>query len=513
MRLKKLYELVGYQCPLKLSKIEVVVNPWEHQIEDLRCLTKHERFGIWNDAGTGKSLAMYASSSLWAALGNKVVVTMPPKLVGQWIKEFKATLKGVDEVLTIFNYATLNSTQKKRVLHDWINGNKPTPDILVVSYNNFRDLHPIKRKQNRRVKNSEGKYEIIKAPPVLRHHPLKQLGYSVLQFDEAHKLKNSDSTVHKVLWKWVGESQGDYAVHLFSGSPIPNTLMDAYGMIRLINPEAYLTKRSFERNHVVYDEFSDFKEVLEYKNKDLLYKNLYQNGRRVTKEDALKDLPPLLPIQNEIELHKEHRDLYRKLLNERILELPDGDVIDASDASKLRQVAMQLLTSPELYTDKKFPNELENWLFETLESIGNNKVVIFCHYKSTVRKLRELLKDFNPAILFGETKDGDAQVDKFNNDPTCKTFIVNIDSGGAGLNLQVSSYVIFYEPPQTPMQAHQGIARCWRGGQKKSVTAYFNRISRTVSALRLSKLLDKEREANEVVRDRLTLINDLLNTE
>lgn len=511
MRLSKLYQKCGFDCPDSLSHIEINVEPWAHQVEDLHCLLDNERYGIWNDAGTGKSLAMYASSALWAALGNKTVVTMPPKLCGQWIKEFKDKFRGIEDVVTIFDYSKLTAKKKKDALYRWVNGLEPPPDILVVSYNNFRDLHPIKRKQNRRVKQPDGSYEIIKSPAPLRHHPLKTLGYSVLQFDEAHKLKNSDSTVHKVLWKWVGESEGDYALHLFTGSPIPNTLMDAYGMIRLVNPEAYLTKRAFERKHVVYNEFSDFKEIDHFENEELLYENLYKHGRRVTKTDVL-DLPPMLPIQHDIELSAAHRKLYRNLLNERFLELPDGTVIDASDASKLRQVAMQLLTSPEMYTDEKITNELESWLFETLEAIGKHKIILFCHYKSTVKKLADVLSSYNPAVLYGETKDGDEQVRKFNEDPSCGIFIVNIDSGGAGLNLQISSYIIFYEPPQTPMQAHQGIARSWRGGQNKSVTVFFPRITKTIAAKRISNLLDKEQVNNAVVRDRDALLYELLET-
>ncbi|EOV8094071.1 TPA: hypothetical protein NGR52_004226 [Vibrio parahaemolyticus] len=512
MKLSRLYEQCGFDCPRMLEHIEINVEPWEHQVEDLRCLLGNERYGIWNDAGTGKSLPMFASAALWAALGNRTVVTMPPKLVGQWIKEFKAKLKGIEDVVSIFDYSKLSSVKKKRVLNAWLNGEDTPPDILVVSYNNFRDLHPIKRKQNRRVKKPDGTFEIIKSARPLRNHPLKTLGYSVLQFDEAHKLKNSDSTVHKVLWKWIGETSGEFAIHLFTGSPIPNTLMDAYGMIRLVNPDAYLTKRSFERKHVVYDEFSDFKEIESFENVDLLYENLYKYGRRVTKSDVL-DLPPMLPIQQDIELSAAHRKLYRQLLTERFLELPDGSVIDASEASKLRQVAMQLLTSPELYSDEKIVNELEAWLFETLETIGKHKVIIFCHYKSTVKKLARILDELNPAILFGETKDGDAQVEKFDTDPTCGVFIVNMDSGGAGLNLQVANYIIFYEPPQTPMQAHQGIARSWRGGQDKSVTVYFPRITRTVAAKRLENLLDKEEVNNAVVRDKDALLYELLETD
>lgn len=508
------YQAAGIECPTPLADIVMGLKPWDHQVGDLRYLVAKERFGIWNDAGTGKTIPMQASIAMWAALGNQVVMVMPPKLIGQWIGNFKSDFIGIEKVLDICPFSTYNARKKRQLLTSWQSGEK-IPDVLVMSYNTFRDLHPIKRKPAKRVKQPDGTFISERPKPPPRHHPLKQLGYAVLYFDEAHALKNNASTVHKVLWKWVGDSEGEFVVHLFTGSPIPNTLMDAFGMIRLVYPECYPTKRSFERAHVVYDPYSDFREIQEFKDPERLYANLYTNGRRVTKQDVLKDLPPMIPIQQTIELSKEHRKLYRKLMTQRILELPDGDIIDATHVSKLRQTAMQLLTSPELYTDEKINNEIENWLMETINSINANdhKIIIFCYYKRTVEKLTKLLQHLNPSVIYGSTKDPEHERKKFISDPSSRAIIMNIDSGGTGLNLQVSHYVIFYEPPITPMQANQGISRSHRGGQDKAVTVFLNRVKATIAAKRLDDLLDKEANNNLVVKDRHQLLNELLGQE
>lgn len=505
--LSNFFNAAGVDCPDPLYGVKMRLKPWDHQIGDLKCLVANERFGIWNDAGTGKTLAMQASIAMWASLGNPVVMVMPPKLIGQWCGNFVGDFIGIDKILTICPFGKYNARKKKQLLTAWQNGTEPIPDVVVMSYNAFRDLHPIKKKPAR---TPNGKPTLP-----LRNHPLKGLGYAVLYFDEAHALKNNGSTIHKVVWKWVGESVGEYILHLFTGSPIPNTLMDSYGMIRMVYPEAYPTKRSFERKHVIYNPYSDFMEIEGYKETEVLYENLYKNGRRVTKQDVLHDLPPMVPIQQEVILSKEHRALYRKLMKERILELPEGEILDATNVSKLRQTALQILSSPELYTEDKIKNEVEDWLLDLVESINPNdhKIIIFCYFKQTVKKLRALYAKYNPAVIFGETNNPDAEIDKFTNDPNCRLAILNIDSGGVGLNLQVSYYQIFYEAPMTPMQANQCIARSHRGGQTKAVTAYFSRIKNTIAAKRLDNLLEKEASNNLVVKDKHQLLHELLGSD
>lgn len=491
--------------PKKLRGIKMLHSPWEHQLGDLQHLLDNFRSAIWNDAGTGKTLPMQAISMIYAALGNKVIAVMPPVLIEQWQESLREEYIGSD---TVFDIQIFSGTpaKRKKLLAEWQEkGN--APDILLMSYEKFRDLHPAKNKQK---KLANGDVKVIKK---LRYHPLRTLGFDLLVFDEAHKLKNASSSVHKTVKKYLKDNE-DCCIKLFTGSPIPNTLSDAYGMISLIDPEAYPTKRRFEHLHCEFNPYSDFREIIGYKNTELLYENLYKYGRRVTKQEALADLPECLPSQTKLKLYPEHKKLYTDLLRTRIMEI-DGDMIDATHDSKFRQLALQLVSCPSMFTDKPVKSVLEEWLANLLENINlkEHKVVVFCYFQMTVEFLAEKYAEYNPATIYGKTKDAEAERKKFVNDDDCRLAILNIDSGGVGLNLQVSHYIIFYENPITPHQANQGLARCHRGGQKEIVRAYFPRVVGTIAAKRLTNLLSKEALNNAVVRDKHKLLKELLGSD
>ena len=488
-------------APDFLKGIELEDAPWNHQFGDVGHLLTYTRAGLWNDAGTGKTMPMQASALFYASLENKVVVVMPPTLIGQWWDELK---DNYHNHARFFEVSALRGTvsQKEKLIsayHEF-----GWPDILLMSYEQFRNMHPLKEKRRK----TKGGVKITKP---LRFHPLKTNGYRVLLFDEAHKLKNSASTVHKVLWRYVRNDLENFALQLYTGSVIANTLMDAYGMIRLITPDVYPTKRSFEQQHVEFNNNSDFREVIGFKNTDLLYKNLYRQGRRITKQMGLKDLPDIIPTQYKITLAPAHKKLYTDLVKRRVLEY-DGEMIDATHVSKFRQLAFQLISNPEKYTDLKIDNVLDKWMDDMIDSvnIAENKVIIFCYYRQTVERLAEKYAQYNPAVIYGGTKDVDKERLNFTKNDACRLAILNLDSGGVGLNLQVSHYLFFYEPPITPHQANQAISRAHRGTQKEVVNIGMPRIIGTIAARRLSSLLKKEAENNTVVRDKHKLLNELL---
>jgi hypothetical protein len=57
---------------------------------------------------------------------------------------------------------------------------------------------------------------------------------------------------------------------------------------------------------------------------------------------------------------------------------------------------------------------------------------------------------------------------RFRNDPACKAFL-STDAGGVGLNLQVASAVVNFEPPWNPARLEQRIGRVHRLGQAQPV--------------------------------------------
>jgi SNF2 family DNA or RNA helicase len=238
-----------------------------------------------------------------------------------------------------------------------------------------------------------------------------------------------------------------------TGSPIENNLTDAYGLIALLTPSRYGSYRSFERIHCLMT-YGRFPQIIGYTNQDYAWESLYLKGRRVTKKEAV-DLPPRLISEIQVSLASKHIELYKQLVTERVLELGDG-VIDATTASSLYQKVQRMLICPESFYDGKWTTEntLITALDELIHSLGGRKLLLFCWYTDSIRKLAMRYSHLNPATLYGEVtgKEREEQKQKFIGDESCKLMIMNPRSGGVGVDqLQtVCSHVAFIEPISVP---------------------------------------------------------------
>ena len=484
--------------------------PWQFDTmkEAIATITQHDRFGDFSDAGTGKTFPMQFVSVVFASYGNKVVCVMPPILCEQFYETFTEFFIGIEKHLTIH---ILNQSPKKRdkLMKEWDTGG--WPDILLMSYQMFKVYA-----DRRRVFEKKKKVEGTPRPITVRTpnpYPdlLRQKGYSLLIADEAHALKDPGSQTHKRFWEYLEDTKGQYGLYLATGSPSGNTPEDAYGLIRLKTPEAYASKRMFDSDHVILDRNSKFRQVLGFKNFDLLNKNLYKNARRVSNE-VFRTVKEPQVIEVRVALEPAHKSLYDQVVQQRLLELPDGETLNAINDNKMRQIAKQLISSPQQYTDKKIHNSLLDTMDQTLEGIdtSKSKVIIFAYYKLTVETLAKHYAALNPAVINGSSDTSKGR-EKFLRDDSCKLAIINWQSGGVGLNLQESChYLLFAETPTVPKDCWQAIARVDRNGQKNQVIAYFFRVIKTIAGKHIKTLIKKDAVNNQVVRDKRALLGELM---
>jgi hypothetical protein len=129
-------------------------------------------------------------------------------------------------------------------------------------------------------------------------------------------------------------------------------IIDCYGLIRLLTPEAYSSKANFEYVHCVKEpmplQMMHMAKTIHYRDLDRLHDNLYAQARRVLKKDV-SDLPPRLFTEYLVSLSPKHLALYNQIVEERMLEI-DEELIDMTTAQALYQATQQILLNPE----KKF---------------------------------------------------------------------------------------------------------------------------------------------------------------
>jgi SNF2 family DNA or RNA helicase len=460
--------------------------PFNHQIGDLNHLAQHTRSGLWSSPGVGKTLPAQGYGLWLTGSGNKVVYLMPPILVPQFLQSLASNYPGIDQHVVA---ASLQGAPKQRekLIASW---GERWPDLLMLSYRMFVQYHML----------------------------LKANGYTCVVVDEATCLKTSSSKIHAAVKVFAGkhgpESNG---VVLMTGSPVDTNISDAYGLIAILNPNRYGSRRAFDRAHCIYaselGQSYNRDTIVAYKNHNYLHHSLFLSGRRVLKSEV-SDLPPRLITEYPIDLHPRHKALYKKLVDERMVELGD-QLIDMTTQSALYQAMQRVLLSPERYTDEKIDNEIFNLLDSLLDSLEGHKVVVYAWFQASIEAIMARYARLNPVSIYGKTTPAQRESNKhkFINDPDCKLWVSNPKSGGVGVDgLQhVSSHTIFAEVCPFPGTTQQAIDRQHRTGQHAdSVNVYILVPTGTVAVKLRNDLLRKDAQQELVVCDKRTILHDLL---
>jgi SNF2 family DNA or RNA helicase len=470
--------------------------PFEHQIADLNHMATFTRAGLYNEPGTGKTMPVQAYGIWLASQGNRVVYVMPPVLVAQFVGTLGKSYPGYDKYISS---GILQGTPKQRgkLINSW---EGKWPDILVMSFRMFVDYH-------KQLKEEQG--------------------YTCVVVDEATAVKSPSSQLHNCVKIFGGNHRNDSnGVVLMTGSPIDTNVVDAYGLIAIVTPDRYGSKKMFERTHCIFakkvitgadgEEKNYFNQIVAYQNYDVLNQALFLQGRRVKKSDV-SDLPPRLITEIPVTLNRSHRELYQKAVDERMIEIGE-QVIDMTTQSALYQSMQRLLLNPDQFTDQAIENEVLITLDALLETLEGKKVVIYAWFQSSVEKLKLRYEHLNPATLYGKTVGSkrEAEKMKFINDPTCRIIIANPRSGGVGVDgfQDVSSHVVFAEVCPFPGVFQQSIDRLHRTGQKaESVNVYILVPTGTVAVKLRNDLVKKDYQQELAVRDKRTILSALMGDE
>ena len=287
---------------------------------------------------------------------------------------------------------------------------------------------------------------------------------------------------------------------LLTATPI-NKPTDAYGLIQTINPGIYRSYIQFERIHVLeYDHFDNPKE---YDELDLLGENLLINGTLRSAADHL-DLPPLNISVIEYELHPKHMEIYKQLVEERIVEI-DGEIkLDVLQATALYHALQRVIMSPEIagYGGSVTGMEILDTLVES-----TNKYLVFNNYKLTNKKV---MKTYDIGGSFGGLT---AKVkDKFIADfkeGDLEGLACHVKSAGVGLDLPNCQYIFVTELPITPRDFYQLVGRCHRQGQTLPVFVSVLVARNTIQATLHRKIADKDDLMKKVVNTPRSLRDDL----
>lgn len=320
----------------------------------------------------------------------------------------------------------------------------------------------------------------------LKDYINKYRRYEAIIFDEIHYCKNTSTARSKACLSIAEHIPFRYG---YSGSLIVNHLRDLYAELKIIGKEKIFgsewnflntycnmeEKEIWKRNPAGGKAIKKtVKEFTGMKNEKTLFSTLRANcyiGR--LRREVVADLPPLtvdyidIPLE-EAEIAAEMKTYKRELIDiaEQMHDSKEGTL---QYQSLEKQAAGNIFKIRSAVGRAKLPG-IKEWLFEFLES--GEKIILFAHHQDVQSAVASWFPT-GATIKAGQSEiEAMNAVDRFTNDPECKTIVCSMMAGQEALNLQAASYMAILEQPWTQKDIDQMIGKMDRGEQRKGMMVY-----------------------------------------
>ncbi len=300
---------------------------------------------------------------------------------------------------------------------------------------------------------------------------LKDVEFDYVVLDEAQAVKNAGAETAKA----IRLLRSAHRLAL-SGTPVENHLGELWSLFDFLNPGMLGAATVFKlAGGAARDPGKESRELLAHALRPFIL--------RRTKEQVA----PELPSKSEQTIYCEMEPAQRKLYNElrqhyraRLLKKIETDGLAKSKIQVLEALLRlrQAACHPGLIDKKRSgePSAKLDVLLEQLREVleEGHKALVFSQFTSLLAILRDRLDSSNVPYeyLDGATRNRQARVERFQNDPDCRLFLVSLKAGGLGLNLTAAEYVFLLDPWWNPAVEAQAVDRAHRIGQTRQVFAY-----------------------------------------
>ena len=301
---------------------------------------------------------------------------------------------------------------------------------------------------------------------LIKHSELHRIEWDRVVLDEAHEIRNKSSATYKSMCKLVSPVRW-----VVTGTPVFNSMKDFVSLCKFIGvPQNLIQGRTSQI-------------------KDLYI--LRRTKRDVAVMDRRLELPTCHFENVELEMYEGEKNLYNFAFMEIQNKLREIFANSVSLNSKNMLIlecllrARQCMIWPQMYLSgiaKQYGVEAEKWngkskkmetLFNMLEGHSNEKSLVFCQFMGEMKHIQKTLKQKGiPVFRIDGTvskENRDKQIELFRGAPGNAVFIIQIKSGGQGLNLQEATRVYIMSPSWNPATELQAIGRSHRSGQDKPV--------------------------------------------
>ncbi len=409
----------------------------KHQQRGLNISKKFNKFGLFFDCGTGKTITSLAIITEKKA---KFIVIAPLSVLKTgWAKDAKnfPNLKIFSIISSVDTKGYYLEIAKKWGLEIPKKAKKAEIKNFLLHFCDVLLINP---------ELARTKIEKLK----------KEHNFKGLIFDESSKIKNSKTKIFKSL-----KNLNFKYLYLLSGTPFENGL-DAWTQANLINPYIFKNEWKFKNKYGYQDRFNGWH--LKAGSRSDIIKEIKKISVFVGKHEVA-DLPKTTTNIRRIEETR----LMLLVENEMLRDLTPSNALALE--MKMRQASSGYYINDDGVVVKGENNKigvLENLLIELKEQ----KIIIWTSFKQEVQDIKELLNKMN--LSFAEYHGSKKNLEAFV-DGEAQILIANQQSASYGTDglQKVCSSAIYYSFSYSYEQMKQSRDRLDRIGQKHGISFYY----------------------------------------
>lgn len=322
-----------------------------------------------------------------------------------------------------------------------------------------------------------------------------------LAIDECHKIKSPGAKRTKTL---ISLAHLCRFRRIATGTEAQEGIENLYSQFRFLNPDiiGVKTYRAFVSMYCIMGGFEN-REIKSYQNQEILANKIAPYAYQKRKKDCL-DLPDKVYVTHDIGLTTAQTAIYKQLVEELLLELDSGAIVDATIAMtrmmRLQQVLCGHINSSEPAFKDQYeiiPSFRADFVAELCEE-ATSKCIVFCRFIRDVELIITACASLGiGGIGISSIVEGGrrlAEIDRWRVNAHLKVLAITTATGGTGLTLNEASTTIFYSNTWSSTDRIQAEDRNHRIGQESKVT-YHDIIVRNHIDHRLLRVLQNKNTA------------------
>lgn len=418
------------------QRIDFPQRPFPFQMQGIAFLFASPAAVLADEMGLGKTMQAIAAIRLLLHRGEirRVLLVCPKPLLSSWQREFVHWAPEIP-------LAVIEGDQAHRAWQ-W----QCTESAMAVHLAN---------------------YELVCRDRPIFESYADRVRFDLMVLDEAQRIKNPGSQTSLAVR--AINSARRWAL---TGTPVENRPDDLVGIFDFLVPRLLHVQMKPRRMGQVAGDY-----IL-----------------RRSKEQVLKDLPPKLYRDAELELTPAQRQTYQLAENDGVLRLSQmGDAVTIQHVFELVLRLKQICNFDPATGESAKLERLEADLEEVVAS--GRKAIVFSQWVDTIRRLAGHLERLGPLEYHGQISTGrrEAVVDRFRRDPTAQILLMSYGAGGVGLNLQCANYVFLFDRWWNPAVEDQAVNRAHRIGVDGPVTVSRFLVLATIEE-RIERILQEKRD-------------------